>query len=56
MRRYLRYLKLERGYSPNTIDAYQHDIGWLTRYLNEHHLEALSVTLDDLQTLRRIAA
>lgn len=49
MRRYLRYLKLERGYSPNTIDAYQHDIGWLTRYLNEHHLEALSVTLDDLQ-------
>lgn len=49
MRRYLRYLKLERGYSPNTIDAYQHDIGWLTRYLNEHHLEALSVTLDDLR-------
>ena len=49
VRRYTRYLKLERSYSPNTLDAYRHDIDLLLSHLAEQHLTPLDVTLDDLQ-------
>lgn len=49
MRRFVRYLKLERNYSQNTIDAYQHDLGYLMRYLAGRELSPLEVKLGDLE-------
>lgn len=49
LRRYLRYLKLERSYSPNTLDAYRHDIGLLLGHLAEQQLTPLDVKLEDLE-------
>ena len=33
-RRYMRFLRLERNYTQNTIDAYSHDIDYLINFLN----------------------
>lgn len=49
IRRYIRYLKLERNYSPNTIDAYRHDLHLLLIHLSEQGLTPTDVKLDDLQ-------
>ena len=46
---YLRYLKLERGYSPNTVEAYKHDLEWLLGYLSQEGVDPLSVKLEDLE-------
>lgn len=48
-RRYLRYLKLERGYTPNTVEAYAHDIAYLTTYLTHEGKTAADVRLADLE-------
>ena len=47
--RYRRYLKLERGVSVNTIDAYGHDLKIFLQYLAEEKKWVLDITLDDLQ-------
>lgn len=47
--RYLRYLKLERNYSSNTLDAYKHDLDYLLRFLSDRGLAPLDVKLEDLQ-------
>lgn len=44
VRRYLRYLKLERNYSANTIEAYRNDIAHLERYMRQEGLTPESVT------------
>lgn len=49
VKRYVRYLKLERGYSENTLEAYQHDLRWLLDYLSDNDLDVLSVKLEDLE-------
>lgn len=49
VRRYLRYLKLERNYSSNTLDAYKHDFDYLLRFLSDRGLAPLDVKLEDLQ-------
>lgn len=49
IKRFIRYLKLERNYSQNTVEAYQHDIDYLVRFLNEQKLSPLEVKLSDLE-------
>ena len=49
MRHYERYLRLERGYSQNTILAYMHDIDHLLRYLHSASLHVVDVKLEDLE-------
>lgn len=46
---YLRYMKLERNFTPNTLDAYSHDIEKLLAYFNEQGIEPLAAKLEDLQ-------
>lgn len=49
VRAYARYLKLEKNYSPNTINAYLTDIGHLREFCAEHHKSFLTIGLDDLE-------
>lgn len=49
VRRFLRYLKLDRNYSVNTIEAYQHDLGYLMRFLRGRGLSPLEMKLEDLE-------
>lgn len=49
VRRYTRYLRLQRSYTDNTIEAYLHDLGHLLRFLADHHASPLEVKLEDLQ-------
>jgi integrase/recombinase XerD len=49
MRQYQRYLKLQRGYSPNTLDAYVRDLLKLINYLEDEDKHVLDVELADLQ-------
>lgn len=49
VRHYERYLRLERGYSQNTILAYMHDIEHLLRYLRDNDLQVADVNLEDLE-------
>ena len=47
--RYRRYLKLEKGYSVNTLDAYMRDVDKLLRYLVVEQVDVLDVKLEDLE-------
>ncbi|WP_289126324.1 site-specific tyrosine recombinase/integron integrase [uncultured Prevotella sp.] len=47
--RYRRYLKLEKGYSVNTLDAYMRDVDKLFRYLAVEQVDVLDVKLEDLE-------
>ena len=45
----MRYLKLERNYSPNTLEAYRHDLGHLLAYCHREEKDVLQMKLEDLQ-------
>ena len=49
MRNYQRYLKLQRGFSPNTLEAYQRDLQKLLEYLEQEGKDIREVQLEDLQ-------
>jgi hypothetical protein len=49
VRKFRRYLKLEKGHSENTVDAYMHDIEKLSSYLKAEKMDVLDVKLDDLE-------
>lgn len=53
-RRYVRYLRLERGYSDNTIEAYTHDIDYLLNYLRNENLKVEDVKLEHLQNFAAV--
>jgi len=47
---YVRYLKLQRNFSPNTLEAYQRDLEKLLVFLGREGKDARDVQLEDLQT------
>lgn len=47
--KYRRYMKLERNYSENTLDAYMSDLQKLLDYVGLEGLHVLDVKLDDLR-------
>lgn len=47
--RYRRYLKLEKGYSVNTLDAYMRDQDKLVRYLAAEQVHVTEVKLEQLE-------
>ena len=49
IRRYHQYLKLEKNASPNTIEAYRHDLERFISYLNEEGKDLLTPKLEDFQ-------
>ena len=50
VKNYMRYLKLERNYSQNTLEAYYHDLMFLIEYAELNQLSLLDIKLEDLET------
>lgn len=48
VRRYYQYLKLEKGHSLNTIDAYMRDLDKFLRFLKDEGKDFLSIELEDV--------
>ncbi|MDR0976805.1 MAG: tyrosine-type recombinase/integrase, partial [Prevotellaceae bacterium] len=49
IRKYKQYLRLEKGFSTNTLDAYLHDLDKLLRFLAGEHIDVVEVTYEGLQ-------
>ena len=49
VRSYVRYLKLERNYSANTLEAYQHDLQYLLDYCEKESRMPTDLQLEDLE-------
>ncbi len=50
IRRYTQYLRLERGFSDNTLEAYGKDLEKLLQYLETENIPYREVTTEQLQT------
>ena len=46
---YHTYLKLERGLSSNSVAAYEQDLQRLTSYMEQHNIDVIKATYEDLQ-------
>lgn len=49
LREYHTYLRLERGYSPNTIEGYEMDLDKLRTYCEEKNVDFVKMDFDQLQ-------
>ncbi len=49
IRKYRQYLKLEKGLSDNTLDAYLRDLSKLLNFLHAEGIDIMEATTDDLQ-------
>lgn len=49
VKNYVRYLKLERNYSANTLEAYQRDLRYLLEFVKSKDMSLLDVKLEDLE-------
>lgn len=49
VKNYVRYLKLERNYSQNTLEAYQRDLRYLLDFVKSKDMSVLDVRLEDLE-------
>ena len=49
LKEYHTWLRLERGYSPNTVEGYETDLERLRTYCKEHQLDFVKIEFDDLQ-------
>jgi len=47
LRRYHQYMKLEKGFSDNTIDAYEHDLLKFITFIDDEGIDFHNVKLDD---------
>lgn len=50
IKNYMRYLKLERNFTRNTLAAYKHDLQYLQEYVDQNKLSLLEVKLEDLES------
>ena len=48
IRRYLAYLKVEKGLAANSLEAYRNDLSKLSSFANEREKDLLSIERDDL--------
>ena len=48
-KKYHTYLKLEKGLSPNSVEAYEQDLQRLQAYMNAHGIDVVKATYNDLQ-------
>ena len=49
LREYHTWLRLERGYSPNTIEGYEMDLDKLREYCTEQGIDLVHMEFDALQ-------
>ena len=49
LKEYHTYLRLERGFSPNTIEGYEMDLEKLRDYAQEHNVDVVHMDFDTLQ-------
>lgn len=49
-KQYHTYLKLEKGLSKNSVEAYELDLKRLQKYMDEHGIDIIHASFDDLQS------